>query len=154
MHARRAGAARAWCIVGGSALLLASGAAGSSQSDSLAAERVFTESQARRGQSTYSRSCEACHGADLRGDSAEEIPELASGEFSQRWEDRTLDDLFQKVRRTMPANAPGTLSETDAIDVVAYLLQANGASAGTGELTPDPERLGRLSVPAVLGAIR
>jgi hypothetical protein len=34
----------------------------------------------------------------------------------------------------MPPDAPGTLSENDAIDIVAYVLKTNGLPAGGAEI--------------------
>jgi hypothetical protein len=73
---------------------------------------------------------------DLLGDSAEEIPSLADDEFLRRWQGRTVEELYLKIRRTMPASAPGTLTDRDAVDLVAYVLQANRFAAGVNELAP------------------
>ncbi|MBI4265285.1 MAG: nuclear transport factor 2 family protein [Acidobacteria bacterium] len=106
---------------------------------------VYSEAQARRGESGYLRACERCHAVDLRGDLAEEIPALAEDDFLRRWDGRTLDDLFLKVSRTMPATAPASLTAREYIDIVAYLLKANGFRSGPEDLDADSARLQRIA---------
>ena len=43
-------------------------------------------------------------------------------------------DLFDKIRATMPADAPGTLEPPQVADLVAFILQANKFPAGRAEL--------------------
>ena len=45
-----------------------------------------------------------------------------------RWQGKSGKDLFDKTRTTMPTNAPGSLSQQAYLDLVAYVLQVNGAS--------------------------
>src|SRR5687767_5638626 len=50
---------------------------------------VFTNRQADRGQTTFERSCERCHGAELGGEAGEEIPPLAWDPFITQWSGRS-----------------------------------------------------------------
>src|SRR5205085_1867798 len=45
-----------------------------------------------------------------------------------------LDILFDLIKNTMPQTAPGTLTEGMYLDLLAYILQANGLPAGAKEL--------------------
>ena len=119
------------------ALLLSAGAAARQSPPPSAGTRA----QAQRGEVVYLKFCERCHMVDLRGDSAEEIPDLASDAFLDRWREKTVAELFQKINRTMPASTPGSLSPAESIELVAYLLQANGFRAGTDELPADADLL-------------
>lgn len=58
-------------------------------------------------------------------------PELAGPNFMARWGNRSIAELEQVTRRTMPPSAPGSLSESSNLAVVAYMLEVNGA-AGEG----------------------
>src|SRR5262245_66350605 len=68
---------------------------------------VYTEDQAKRGEGLYSQYCAACHGPDLAG--GEMAPGLTGGEFSSNWNDLSLGELFERIRISMPQNAPGSL---------------------------------------------
>jgi mono/diheme cytochrome c family protein len=95
------------------------------------ADRVYTDTQAARGQSTYDQQCRACHGATLSGGLG---PPIAGADFLRVWNRLPLADLVDKIQNTMPASNPGTLSRAQATDVVAYLLRTNAFPAGSAEL--------------------
>ena len=92
---------------------------------------VYTAAQATAGAAVYQATCAGCHLPDLRG--SFEAPPLSGANFMAAWRSRTSRDLLEFVQRSMP---PGrTLNADDYLDVVAYLLQRNGAPAGTTALT-------------------
>jgi len=93
---------------------------------------VFTAAQASRGQGVYTVNCARCHeGADVDG------PPLTGDPFIDRWREDKLSSLFAFIHTKMPQNAPGKLTDAQYLDVVAHLLDANGYTAGTNELTLD-----------------
>ena len=102
---------------------------------------VYTEAQAARGERQYGRSCEPCHGVNMAGDPVEEIPSLVLDTFITDWNGRTVKDLFDTVKRSMPKDKPGSLGTGAYVDVLAYLLQANKFPPGTKELSRTPEQL-------------
>jgi cytochrome c len=102
---------------------------------------VYTDAQAARGERTYSRSCEQCHGPDLAGDPVMEIPALSLDSFMTSWSSKSVKDLFDTVKRAMPKDKPGSLGTGAYVDVVAYLLQANKFPSGGRELPRTPEQL-------------
>ena len=93
---------------------------------------VYTEAQAKRGETGYAQACASCHGPDLSG--VDSAPSLAGPEFLASWSDQTVDDLFERARTTMPADAPGSLSRQQYADVVAFILSKDGMPAGSAEL--------------------
>jgi S-disulfanyl-L-cysteine oxidoreductase SoxD len=93
---------------------------------------VYTEAQAKRGETGYAQACASCHGPDLSGVDA--APSLTGPEFLAEWNDQTVDDLFERARTTMPADAPGSLSRQQYIDIVAFVLAKNGFPTGETEL--------------------
>jgi mono/diheme cytochrome c family protein len=101
---------------------------------------VYTDAQAARGKATYSGRCGGCHGEDFV---AVARAPLAGNDFMDRWREGTIDGFFDFVKANMPRNAAGTVPEKDKVDVVAYILQANGFPAGSSELTT-------ASIPTVL----
>lgn len=93
---------------------------------------VFTAEQATAGQTTYEESCIGCHQADLGGQN-EALP-LKGPHFFTSWGGRTPRDLFAFLSTSMP---PGqsTLSASQYLGLIAYLLQANGGTSGQTALT-------------------
>jgi S-disulfanyl-L-cysteine oxidoreductase SoxD len=102
---------------------------------------VYTEVQAARGERQYGRSCEPCHGPDMSGDQVEEIPSLVLDSFMTEWNGKSVKELFDTVKRSMPKDKPGSLGTGAYVDVVAYLLQANKFPSGAKELSRTPEQL-------------
>lgn len=104
-------------------------------------DRVYTDSQAERGELLYARHCEQCHGSGLEGDTASEVPALAGDPFLQRWSSRTVDDLVTRMIRSMPEPAPGSLSRLEYVNLTAYILKANRFPSGFEAMGTDAERL-------------
>jgi mono/diheme cytochrome c family protein len=99
---------------------------------------VFSEEQATRGDTEHQNNCTACHGAEkYTGDA-----------FTKNWVGRTVFDLFDQLKTTMPDDNPGALSAQQYKDIVAYILKANGIPAGTDSLPGDPEALRLLKIDA------
>jgi len=96
-------------------------------------EGVYTEEQAKRGGPLYSENCASCHGPELMG--GEMAPPLATGDFLSGWDGLTLGDLFERMRISMPQNAPGSLSGQQNADILAFILSANKFPIGTSELS-------------------
>ena len=107
---------------------------------------VYTELQANRGEREYGRTCEHCHGAGLEGDAAKEIPPLVSDPFMRNWNGKSLKELFELLSRSMPADNRGSLSARTYTDLVAYLLRANDAPAGSSALPDSPAALEAISI--------
>jgi mono/diheme cytochrome c family protein len=93
---------------------------------------VYTEEQAKRGQPMYAENCASCHGPELMG--GEMAPPLATGDFLSGWDGLTVGDLFERIRISMPQNAPGSLSGAQNADILAFILSANKFPAGKDEL--------------------
>ncbi len=94
---------------------------------------IFTAEQASAGRAIYQATCSSCHLPDMKG--TFEAPPLAGANFMNTWRNRPTSDLFNRIRTSMPISNPGSLSDQDGVNLVAYILQANGAPAGTQVLT-------------------
>jgi mono/diheme cytochrome c family protein len=99
-----------------------------------ALDGVYAPDQAERGKTIFDAHCSTCHGEDLRG---LEGPALSGPGFAVSWDQRSLADLFVKIRDTMPAGDAGALTQAEKIDVIAYVLERNGFSSGAAALTVD-----------------
>ena len=94
---------------------------------------VYTAAQARSGALT-SGLCTSCHGDSFEGDRG---PALTGPDFIERWNGRTVGDLFELIRLTMPDDDPGALTRQQYADLVAYILNTNKFPAGKTEIARD-----------------
>ena len=86
---------------------------------------VYTEAQSKRGQALYSGACSQCHGPRLNGAAQSDqppSPAIARAGFLRKWDGKTVAELFTYVRKMMPTDNPGTLSDQQAIDSIAYMF--------------------------------
>jgi mono/diheme cytochrome c family protein len=100
---------------------------------------VYTQEQAKRGEAQYAEHCASCHGPDMTG--GEMAPGLTGGEFSANWNDLSLGDLFERMRISMPQNAPGSLSRAQNADILSFILFKGNYPAGKTELPQQTEVL-------------
>ena len=107
---------------------------------------VFTAAQASRGRRVYTQNCEACHGPELKG--GELAPSLAGSDFIVFWTELTVGSLFERIKVSMPEDAPGRLTDAEYTDVVAHLLDANDYPAGDQELPADKTALDMIMIVA------
>jgi cytochrome c len=90
---------------------------------------VYTQAQARSGKKTYNEKCSSCHLESLEG-GTNESPALKGDDFISHWDGQPLRALYSRIISTMPSNDPGSLSEQQTLDVLAYILQKNGFPSG------------------------
>src|SRR5450755_1641202 len=105
---------------------------------------VFTKAQATRGQAVYTEECLQCHGETLGG--GEGGPPLAGKEFLEKWNGKTAGNLFGVIRKTMPSDNPGNLSNRQYSDLVAYILSVNEFPAGQKELERETASLDEIRI--------
>jgi S-disulfanyl-L-cysteine oxidoreductase SoxD len=108
---------------------------------------VYTAEQAKRGATLYANNCASCHGLALTG--GESAPPLTGGEFLSNWSGLTLGDLFERIRMSMPADRPGTLTRAQTAVILAHLLNVGEFPAGTAELSTQTETLKQIRIEAV-----
>lgn len=94
---------------------------------------VFSRAQASRGEEAYGAECASCHRDDLTG--SDQAPALVGDGFLSTWDGRSVGDLVDRIQTTMPVGRPGTLSRATSLDIVAFLLDANGFRAGPSDLS-------------------
>ena len=94
---------------------------------------VFTAVQAQAGRDAYVAACAGCHRPDLGGSG--EAPPLAGANFQTAWGTLTTADLLGRIRTSMPPGSAGSLGDAAYTSIVAFILQANGAAAGSQALT-------------------
>jgi mono/diheme cytochrome c family protein len=97
---------------------------------SAASAPSFSAAQAASGAKAYQADCSQCHGAQLQGISA---PALKGPSMKGT---RKISELYAFITQQMPAGAPGSLSPSTYVSIVAFLLKENGDKPGPTALTP------------------
>ena len=105
----------------------------------------YTPAQADQGQLAYVEHCASCHGPNL--DDGAYGPALTGSAFRQKWGSGSAERLFTYIGTKMPPATPGTLGDAAYGQLLAFVLQENGARPGTRELPADPEALKAMAAP-------
>ena len=92
---------------------------------------LYTAAQASRGEEVYAMVCSQCHMQAQHSGPA----------FATTWSGRRVFDLYDLIANSMPMNDPGSLSNQEYIDVVAYILKLNAVPAGSTALRADEASL-------------
>ncbi len=96
---------------------------------------VYTDEQAARGQALYEQTCVNCHGNQLAGGASQGGPQLAGDKFVENWREDTVEDLFMKIRYTMPRRgfqgSDKVLSDGEALDLIAFIFKRNSFPTGS-----------------------
>src|SRR5260370_20287244 len=93
----------------------------------------YTAAQANAGRTAYLSHCASCHLPDLGG--RNEAAQLAGSNFMRAWGARATSELLTFIRTTMPPGNRGNLGDETYVNLIAFLLSANGARAGSQPLT-------------------
>lgn len=119
---------------------------------------VYTAAQAAAGKAGYESSCGKCHTNRLTGRTGDpselppvsslpanmlevvknyggKIPPLVGAAFMTKW--NTTKDLSKRVNEAVGGFPPDGADEQVYLSLTAYVLQVNGAPAGTQALTAD-----------------
>lgn len=104
------------------------------------ADGLYTSAQADAGEGLYDDQCVSCHGT-LSAFVPEMAALLGDHTFRNRWEGRSIGELFQLIQEEMPQDAPGSLSNDETASLVAFILAGNRFPAGDVALSNDLEAL-------------
>ena len=104
---------------------------------------VYTDVQAKAGESTFQSYCLECHGEDLAG--REQAPALAGPPFLEKWNKATLKKLMDTLE-AMPPDNPKSLTAKQYIEVLAYILNANEFPVGKTALPEDRSVLSTIQI--------
>jgi mono/diheme cytochrome c family protein len=97
---------------------------------------LFSQAQANRGRDQFRSMCTECHTAG----------EFSDQTFKVKWSRRSVGDLFEFIHTAMPDDAPGILTEAQAIDLVSYILSMNGFEPGSRQMQADQAALDGVSL--------
>ena len=117
--------------VGGTVLSARPSAPASTSSKSRLSDETgyFRPVQAVRGKRTFAGVCSECHSnSDFRG-----------RDFEWNWRRQTVRNLYAEMSQTMPEDDPGSLTDEQYIDVIAYILELNDYPSGEVALSATNE---------------
>jgi cytochrome c len=127
-------------------------AAQSRPPDALALDAgIYAAHQARRGKAHYDAFCAACHAGDLSGTLAGDggAPPLLGAPFVASMEKKGVAAVFDYLKTTMPADDPASLKDSEYVEILAFLIDANGFPSGPRDLTAADLRRPSVRHPAV-----
>lgn len=107
---------------------------------------VYTAAQVAQGRTLYKTQCASCHLATLKG--KEENPPLVGKDFTSEWVGEPLSSLFDKIKNTMPADNPGSLTQDQTAELLSFILNANHFPSGTTALPSDEQSLKQIQIAA------
>ncbi|MFT6295585.1 MAG: alcohol dehydrogenase (cytochrome c) [Glaciecola sp.] len=109
------------------------------------ASSTFTQAQYERGETVYQQECALCHGQNLDDGVANT---LRGQTFRKTWSRLgvTVADLYNRIANTMPPGQLGELSESENVDVLAYILGRNNVLQGTQELNVEYDYLSAIQI--------
>jgi mono/diheme cytochrome c family protein len=124
-------------IVWATALAFAGTAAQDSAVTKVADGGLYSKAQADGAKARYVKVCAECHAFSEAAKKRPNDLALGGDEFLKRWDGRTLDELITLIVMTMPNDGSAVVSEPEAVDLVAYILQQNGFPAGPAPLSKE-----------------
>ncbi len=110
-----------------------------------AARGAYTAAQATAGQAVFGQQCAICHGRHMQGKVG---PALAGQMFLSvsQFQKLTADYLYRFMSKHMPLNDPGSLTRTQYLDVLAYILEVNGYPSGPHRIVANDAYLTRIKI--------
>lgn len=133
------------CLAGLAACASTATAGESAGSATTTWDGVYTADQAERGQRLLDRQCATCHAGNLRGTQA--APAIAGLEMLYVWDGRSLGELLEYLRVSMPPGQVGSLSDQEYTDIIATILEHSGFPGSEAqELPGDSGALDRIVI--------
>lgn len=98
---------------------------------------IYTKAQADGAKAQFDKICAECHAFTVAAKKqAADLP-LGDEPFLKKWEGKTIDELVSVIVLTMPNDGSAVVTEAEALNLMAYVLQQNGMPAGTTPLTKE-----------------
>ena len=98
---------------------------------------IYSKKQADAAKAQYDKICADCHPFAAADKNKPSNVALGGEEFFENWEGRPVGELISTIALTMPNDGSAVVSDAEAANLVAYILQRNGAPAGAAPLAKD-----------------
>ena len=123
----------AWVVAVGAVVAEPPGAAATPAQKSTN-DAVYSKAQADAAKAQYNKICADCHPfSDAEKKRPKDVP-LGGEAFFQNWAGRSLGEITSTIALTMPNDGSAVVSEEEARNLVAFILQKNGFPAGAKPL--------------------
>src|SRR5690349_1793573 len=96
---------------------------------------IYTKAQADGAKAQFEKICASCHPFTVAAKKKPKDLPLGDEPFFENWTGRPVVDLVNVITLTMPNDGSAVITEAEALDLVAYVLQQNGYPAGSAPLT-------------------
>jgi hypothetical protein len=96
---------------------------------------VYTKAQADGAKPQFDKICADCHPFTVAAKKKPKDLPLGDEPFFESWSGRTLSEMITLIALTMPNDGSATVTDEEAANLVAYILQQNGYPAGSTPLT-------------------
>jgi hypothetical protein len=73
-------------------------------------------------------------------------PALIGEDFMRQWADLSVNELYVRMRNSMPQEDPRSLDEDVYAAILAYMFEANKFPAGTTALAHDSDGLKTITI--------
>jgi mono/diheme cytochrome c family protein len=100
----------------------------------------YSADQAQEGKAVFGDRCVSCHGDDMTG-GVGGGPPLTGDYFFGLWGEQSLSSVYSFIKSTMPEDNPGSLSNSQVTELLAYILQFNGFPAGDAKMAVGAEEV-------------
>ncbi len=97
---------------------------------------VYTQAQAKRGKVIHTRACFQCHAEGY----------YKGRKLVESWSGETMGALNTHIIDTMPQDRPSSLTRSQYVDVMAYLLSTYDFPVGEEELPNDQAALAQIII--------
>lgn len=95
---------------------------------------VYSKAQADGAKAQFDKICAECHPfSDAEKKKPKDVP-LGGETFFENWTGRSLGEIASTIALTMPNDGSAVVSDEEALNLVAFILQKNGFPAGAKKL--------------------
>ncbi len=103
----------------------------------------FTAEQVAAGKSSYNDNCALCHGNTMTNGTFG--PPLGGEYFQRTWQGQTVGAFYNRAL-TMPPSSPNSLPKETYANIVAYILEHNGAKSSSAKLPASKDALDQMTI--------
>lgn len=123
-----AGMGTVWCVLAS----VSATHAGTTQKTTN--DGIYSKAQADAAKPRFNQLCGQCHAFTMAARKQEKDLPLGDEPFLKKWEGRSLDELLTLIVTTMPNDGSAVITDAEALDLLAYVLQQNGFAPGQSPL--------------------
>ncbi|MEO5898344.1 MAG: cytochrome c [Vicinamibacterales bacterium] len=117
--------------------VVAAGAADGIQAKKTTNDGIYTTAQADGAKAQFEKTCAECHSFTVATKKKPKDKPLGDDPFFEEWTGRPVSELVSLIHLTMPDDGSADVTEEEAANLVAYVLQQNGYPTGSVPLAKD-----------------